>query len=167
MARWCDGLQIWRYDGVVRWAHLLSSTFWVQNFFKLITCDLSLVWPFFFMVQSFERGLRKSCQQVCNKLSPFYHIQQAVVAVLIRSFAFVVLDLVQSATFFREAAGVYHHLANEVLPSLGPALPAERPPEAFSSVSTVMSLICLAEAQVSDLGVTQCMLVGLFKRAIY
>jgi hypothetical protein len=56
---------------------------------------------------------------------------------------------VQSATFFREAAGVYRHLANEVLPSLCPALPADRPLEAISSVSTAMSLICLAEAQVS------------------
>ena len=36
---------------------------------------------------------------------------------------------------------------------LEPALPAERPPEAISSVSTVMSLICMAEAQVSYLDV--------------
>lgn len=56
-------------------------------------------------------------------------------------------DLLKSATLFREASGVYHHLANEVLPSLQPSLPVERPPEVVSSVSTVMSLICLAEAQ--------------------
>ncbi|CAL2232221.1 unnamed protein product [Prunus armeniaca] len=56
-------------------------------------------------------------------------------------------DLVQSATLFREAAGVFHHLAHKVLPILQYSLTAERPPEVVSSVSTVMSLICLAEAQ--------------------
>lgn len=55
----------------------------------------------------------------------------------------------QSATLFREAAGVFHHLAHKVLPILQYSLTAERPPEVVSSVSTVMSLICLAEAQVS------------------
>lgn len=54
----------------------------------------------------------------------------------------------QSATLFREAAGVYHHLANELLPSLQSSLPVERPPEVNPSVSTAMNLICLAEAQV-------------------
>lgn len=56
-------------------------------------------------------------------------------------------DLVQSATLFRRASGVYHHLANEVLPSLQPVLPPERAPEVTSSVCSVLSLICLAEAQ--------------------
>uniref|UniRef100_A0A5B7ASP1 BRO1 domain-containing protein n=1 Tax=Davidia involucrata TaxID=16924 RepID=A0A5B7ASP1_DAVIN len=56
-------------------------------------------------------------------------------------------DLVQSATLFRKAAGVYHYLAHEVLPSLQPSLAQERPPEAVSGVCSVMSLICLAEAQ--------------------
>ncbi|PQQ09642.1 pH-response regulator protein palA/RIM20 [Prunus yedoensis var. nudiflora] len=56
-------------------------------------------------------------------------------------------DLVQSATLFREAAGVFHHLAHKVLPILQYSLTAERPPEVVSSVSAVMSLICLAEAQ--------------------
>lgn len=54
----------------------------------------------------------------------------------------------QSATLFREAAGVFLYLSQEVFPSLQPTLPAERPPEATSYMSTVMSLICLAEAQV-------------------
>lgn len=70
----------------------------------------------------------------------------------------------QSATLFREAAGVYHHLAHEVLPMLEPALPAERPPEAISSVSTAMSLICMAEAQVSDLDVNFCFPFWIFIR---
>ncbi|KAK7407571.1 hypothetical protein VNO78_09524 [Psophocarpus tetragonolobus] len=56
-------------------------------------------------------------------------------------------DLVQSATIFRQAAGIYHHLAQEVLPRLEPELPPEKPPEALAAVSTIMSLICLAEAQ--------------------
>ncbi|KAL2546501.1 Endosomal targeting BRO1-like domain-containing protein [Forsythia ovata] len=56
-------------------------------------------------------------------------------------------DLVQSATLFRKASGVYHYLAHEVLPPLQNALPPERPQEATSRVSSVMSLICLADAQ--------------------
>ncbi|KAK7310017.1 hypothetical protein RJT34_07206 [Clitoria ternatea] len=56
-------------------------------------------------------------------------------------------DLVQSATIFRQAAGIYHHLAHDVLPPLQPELPPEKPPEALAAVSTIMSLICLAEAQ--------------------
>ncbi|XP_010263087.1 PREDICTED: BRO1 domain-containing protein BROX [Nelumbo nucifera] len=56
-------------------------------------------------------------------------------------------DLVQSATLYRKAAGVYDHLANKVLPSLQPALAQERIPEATLSICSIMSLICLAEAQ--------------------
>ena len=54
----------------------------------------------------------------------------------------------QSAALFRKAAGVYDSLAIEVLPHYQHVLPAERPPEATLNVSSVMSLICLAEAQV-------------------
>lgn len=57
-------------------------------------------------------------------------------------------DLVQSATLFREAAGVYHHISHGVLPSLQSANSVQRPPEATFSVTTVMNLICLAEAQI-------------------
>lgn len=64
-----------------------------------------------------------------------------------RALEIVPSDLVQSATLFREAAGVFLYLSQEVFPSLQPTLPAERPPEATSYMSTVMSLICLAEAQ--------------------
>jgi len=59
--------------------------------------------------------------------------------------------LVQSTTIFRQAAGIYHHLAQEVLPPLEPELPPQKPPEALAEVSTIMSLICLAEAQVGFL----------------
>lgn len=57
----------------------------------------------------------------------------------------VTSDLVQSATLFRKAAGLYNYLAQEVLTSL----PSNqvRPPEATPSVSSIMSLICLAKAQ--------------------
>lgn len=58
-------------------------------------------------------------------------------------------DLVQSATLFREASGVFQHLANEVFPSLQSSQSVERPLEATPSMCTVMSIICLAEAQVS------------------
>lgn len=54
----------------------------------------------------------------------------------------------RAATLFRRAAGVYHYLAHEVLPSLQGVLTPEGPPEATPSVSSVMTLICLAEAQV-------------------
>ncbi|XP_018823695.2 uncharacterized protein LOC108993285 isoform X2 [Juglans regia] len=113
----------WTSDLKIRWSSALSSS----SFFNLLG-------PKFFQIDNlrFELGM-----------TLFLY------GAILRERALEVLptDLVQSATFFREAAGVYHHLANEVLPSLGPAFPAERPPEAISSVSTVMSLICLAEAQ--------------------
>ncbi|KAF2311191.1 hypothetical protein P3X46_031307 [Hevea brasiliensis] len=64
-----------------------------------------------------------------------------------RALEFLPADLKQSAFIFREAAGVFHYLAHEVLPSLHPAISAERPPEATISVNSAMSLICLAEAQ--------------------
>ncbi|MED6218616.1 hypothetical protein PIB30_028170 [Stylosanthes scabra] len=57
-------------------------------------------------------------------------------------------DLVQSATMFRKAAGVYHHLAHNVLPPLQYVRPsAGKPPETLPTLSIIMSLICLAEAQ--------------------
>ncbi|XWS64340.1 hypothetical protein CRYUN_Cryun06bG0178100 [Craigia yunnanensis] len=70
-------------------------------------------------------------------------------AALLRERAVEILpaDLVQSAALFREAAGVFQYLANEVFPSLQSTWSVERPPEAIPSMSTVMSLICLAEAQ--------------------
>ncbi|GMH01869.1 hypothetical protein Nepgr_003708 [Nepenthes gracilis] len=68
---------------------------------------------------------------------------------IIRERAFELLseDLVQSATLLRKAAGVYNYLAWEVLPSLKPMLPPEKPAEATTHVSSALSLICLAEAQ--------------------
>lgn len=64
-----------------------------------------------------------------------------------RALQLISTDLVQSATILRKASGVYHYLAHEVLPPLQTALPQERPPEGTSGVSSVMSLICLADAQ--------------------
>ncbi|GFP96621.1 apoptosis-linked gene 2-interacting protein x 1 [Phtheirospermum japonicum] len=54
-------------------------------------------------------------------------------------------DMVQSATLFRKAAGVYNYLSHEILINLN--LINERPPEAMHTVSSIMSLVCLAEAQ--------------------
>lgn len=67
---------------------------------------------------------------------------------------FTYTDQVQSATFFREAAGVYQYLAKEILPAIQHCLPSERPPEVIPSTSAVMSLVCLAEAQVSLFALT-------------
>lgn len=72
----------------------------------------------------------------------------------------VVVDLVQSAALFRKAAGVYHYLANEVFPTIRTS--AERTPECTSSVSNIMSLICLAEAQVSFCNSTHAECFSLF-----
>ncbi|KAL0396821.1 UNVERIFIED_CONTAM: hypothetical protein Scaly_0130500 [Sesamum calycinum] len=54
-------------------------------------------------------------------------------------------DIVQSAALFRKAAGVYNYLAQEVLIYLIQA--EDRPPEATCRMSSILSLICLAEAQ--------------------
>ncbi|KAH7316326.1 hypothetical protein KP509_21G088300 [Ceratopteris richardii] len=56
-------------------------------------------------------------------------------------------DLVEAATLFRNAAGVYTHMAQDVLPLLQNLQPSERIPETVSAMANVMSLICLAEAQ--------------------
>lgn len=66
---------------------------------------------------------------------------------LLREQAFEVLssDIVQSAALFRKAAGVYNYVAQEVLTKLH--WTQERPAEAIPSVSSIMSLICLADAQ--------------------
>lgn len=64
-------------------------------------------------------------------------------------FISLISDLVQSASVLRKAAGVYQHLAQDVLPCLQPELAPERPPEAVISVSAATALVCLAEAQVS------------------
>ncbi|KAL6538934.1 hypothetical protein OROMI_025260 [Orobanche minor] len=66
---------------------------------------------------------------------------------LLRGHALEVLssDVVQSATLFRKAAGVYEYIAKEVRT---PKIRGEdRITEATSNVSSVMSLICLADAQ--------------------
>lgn len=113
----------WTSDLKIRWTSVLSSS----SFFQVMG-------PKFYQIDNlrFELGM-----------TLFLY------GAILRERALEVLptDMVKSASFLREASGVYHHLADEVLPSLGPALPAERPPEAVPCMSTVMSLICLAEAQ--------------------
>uniref|UniRef100_A0A0D6QZH8 BRO1 domain-containing protein n=1 Tax=Araucaria cunninghamii TaxID=56994 RepID=A0A0D6QZH8_ARACU len=64
-----------------------------------------------------------------------------------RALEFLSSDLVESATLFRKAAGVYQYLAQDVLPPLQPKLTSERPLEATPSVASIMSLVSLAEAQ--------------------
>lgn len=105
----------------IRWSSTLSS----QSFFQLMG-------PKFYQIDSlqFELGM------VLFLYGAF-----------LRERALEVLpaDLVQSAALFRKAAGVYHYLANEVFPTIRTS--AERTPECTSSVSNIMSFICLAEAQ--------------------
>ncbi|KAI3744299.1 hypothetical protein L1987_57377 [Smallanthus sonchifolius] len=114
----------WTSNLKIRWTSPLSQS----SFFNLMG-------PRFFQIDKlqFELGI----------VLFFYGAQ-------IREWASQVLvtDLVQSATLFRKAAGVYHYLAHEILPSLQDVLTPEGPPEATSSVSSVMNLICLAEAQI-------------------
>ncbi|CAI9263967.1 unnamed protein product [Lactuca saligna] len=114
----------WTSDLKIRWTSPLSSS----SFFNLMG-------PRFFQIDKlqFELGM----------VLFFY-------GAMLREWASHVLktDLVQSTTLFRKAAGVYHYLAHEILPSLQPALTPEAPPEASSSVSSIMSFICLAEAQI-------------------
>ncbi|KAH7416057.1 hypothetical protein KP509_14G073100 [Ceratopteris richardii] len=64
-----------------------------------------------------------------------------------RALEVISTDLVEAATLFRKAAGVYQHMAHDVLPMLQGQQPSERIPECESAMATVMSLICLAEAQ--------------------
>lgn len=64
-----------------------------------------------------------------------------------RAFEVISEDLQQSASLLKKAAGVYSYLNAEVLPSLHPILPPEKPPEATTILSSIMSLVCLAEAQ--------------------
>ncbi|KAL7132534.1 hypothetical protein ABFS83_12G080500 [Erythranthe nasuta] len=67
---------------------------------------------------------------------------------ILRDRAFQVLlssDLVQSAALLRKAAGVYSYLSREILIYLTPD--EDRTPEATPHISSVLSLVCLAEAQ--------------------
>lgn len=68
---------------------------------------------------------------------------------LLRELALEVLstDIVEAGTLFRRAAGIYQHLAQNVLPPLQHSLPPDRSPEATVSLASIMSIICLAEAQ--------------------
>lgn len=72
-----------------------------------------------------------------------------VYGVTLRERAFEVLseDLQQCASLLKSAAGVYSYLNDEVLPSLQPILPPEQPAEATTTLSSIMALMCLAEAQ--------------------
>lgn len=64
-----------------------------------------------------------------------------------RALEAVCTDKVEAATLFRRASGVYMHLAKNVLPPLKASLPAESCPEVTASLASIMSIICLAEAQ--------------------
>ncbi|XP_070055805.1 uncharacterized protein [Nicotiana tomentosiformis] len=113
----------WISDLKIRWSSALTSS----SFFQLNG-------PKFYQMDNFHSELAMTL---------------FVLGALFRDRALEVLstDLVQSASFLRKAAGVYHHIAQDVLPCLQPALAQERPPESVISVCTAVTLVCLAEAQ--------------------
>ncbi|XP_059655545.1 uncharacterized protein LOC132302651 [Cornus florida] len=121
----CQRKNRWVSDLKIRWSSSLSS----PSFFNLKG-------PKFFQINSlrFELGM-----------TLFLY------GSMLREWALEVMsaDLVESATLFRKAAGVYHYLAHDLLPYIQPLpmLITERPLEASSCMPSVMSIICLAEAQ--------------------
>lgn len=149
MVRWTSELKI-------RWSSALSSSSFFfltgPKYFRIDNLQFELGMALFLYgavirewaseVLSVGKVLR--CIICCVQLVLFNENDCMIV-----STSNILADLVQSATLFRKAAGVYHYLALEVLPHLLSSSAPERQPEATSSVSTVMSLICLAEAQVS------------------
>ncbi|KAG0558944.1 hypothetical protein KC19_10G066200 [Ceratodon purpureus] len=64
-----------------------------------------------------------------------------------RALEVVCTDKAEAATLFRRASGVYVHLAKNVLPPLKASLPPESCPEVTPTLASIMSIICLAEAQ--------------------
>ncbi|KGN52053.1 uncharacterized protein LOC101214130 isoform X1 [Cucumis sativus] len=113
----------WTSDLKIRWSSALSSS----SLFHLRG-------PKFFQIDNlrFEVGMTLSLYGA--------FLRQ-------RALEIISEDQVQSATFFREASGVYQYLAEEILPTIQHCLPSERPPEVIPSTSAAMSLVCLAEAQ--------------------
>ncbi|CAN4080384.1 unnamed protein product [Withania somnifera] len=106
--------------------------------------DLKIRWSSAFSSSSFFHINGPKFYQIDN-----LHFELAmilfVLGALLRDRALEVLsaDLVQSASILRKAAGVYQHLAQDVLPHLHSVLP----PETLISVSAATALVCLAEAQ--------------------
>ncbi|XP_050375137.1 uncharacterized protein LOC126792718 [Argentina anserina] len=112
------------------------------------TSELKIQWTSALSSSSFFNFGGSKCFQI-NDLRFEIVMTLFLYGAILRERALEVLpsDLLKSVTLSREAAGVYHYLAHEVLPSLQPSVPVDKPPEVVPSVSTVMSLICLAEAQ--------------------
>ncbi|KAM3344455.1 hypothetical protein P3S68_024163 [Capsicum galapagoense] len=110
--------------------------------------DLKIRWSSAFTSSSFFHLNGPKLYQI-NNLHLELSMILSVLGGLLRDRALEVLskDLVQSASILRKAAGVYQHLALDVLPCLQPALAPERPPEAVIGVSAATALVCLAEAQ--------------------
>ncbi|CAN8293794.1 unnamed protein product [Cochlearia groenlandica] len=64
-----------------------------------------------------------------------------------RAMELVSIDIKNAVTVYREASGVFNHLAHELLPSLQPFLPSGKLPELTSPLCSSLSLLCLAEGQ--------------------
>lgn len=57
----------------------------------------------------------------------------------------------ESTALYRKAAGVFEYLANVILVPLQSEFTGEFPPEGVTAMSDIMSLVCLADAQVGKL----------------
>ncbi|KAM0983632.1 pH-response regulator protein palA/RIM20 [Malus sylvestris] len=133
---------------------LLENLIWhvdrVKSHHQIVrwTSELKIQWTSVLSSSSFF-NLKGSKYFQINNLQFELCLTLFLYGAILRERALEVLpaDLVQSATLFREAAGVFHHLAHQVIPFLQHSLVGERPPEVVSSVSAAMSLICLADAQ--------------------
>lgn len=145
----------WASDLKIRWTSALisSSCFKLRgpNFFQMDNLRFELGMTIFLYGATLRQRaleLLSAGRYLCFSFTLQFYISMAM-DVFTWLFSLYFIDLVKSTTLFREAAGVYHHLAHEILPTLQPSLDVERPPEVVSSLSSVMRLVCLADAQVS------------------
>ncbi|KAM3270330.1 hypothetical protein P3S67_029437 [Capsicum chacoense] len=111
--------------------------------------DLKIRWSSAFTSSSFFHLNGPKLYQI-NNLHLELSMILSVLGGLLRNRALEVLSKGIFSTIClhsQKAAGVYQHLALDVLPCLQPALAPERPPEAVIGVSAATALVCLAEAQ--------------------
>ena len=147
----------WRYQRAsrlkIQWSSALSASSLFSckghKFFQLN----SLLYELTMMRFLYGAMLREQAREVLSKGRTKYYQclhENIFIIVIVSHFFFTIIDLVQSATLFRKAAGIYHSLATKVVSEFEAAtlITEERPPEATSNVCSVLGLVCLAEAQV-------------------
>ncbi|KAJ6356938.1 hypothetical protein OIU78_004935 [Salix suchowensis] len=144
MVQWTSQLKI-------RWSSATSSSSFFDlrgpKFFQINNLRFELVMIHFHYGATLRERALEFFVNRWVLLTTTYHICMTLLIDILFSNFFIAVDLKQSAFIFREAAGVFHYLAHEVIPSLQSPIPAERPSEASSALCAAMSFICLAEAQ--------------------